>query len=83
MKQVSNAVVFNSACHKMSRQLEFSGNKKNKFLIYEPKHMLWALKRTISMRCNEMVLLSIQTNVKTDGKKISQFYNCWITENMW
>ena len=25
-------------------------NKKNNFLISQPKHMLWVLKRTVSMR---------------------------------
>ena len=33
-----------------SRTLVKSGNKKFNFLISQPKHMLWVLKRTVSMR---------------------------------
>ena len=33
-----------------SRPLVKSAYQKNNFLISQPKHMLWVLKRTVSMR---------------------------------
>ena len=35
--------------------------QKNNFLIFQPKHMLWVLKRTVSMR---RVFLGFQTYAK-------------------
>ena len=32
------------------RTLVKSAYQKNNFLIFQPKHMLWVLKRTVSMR---------------------------------
>ena len=35
---------------KYTRPLVKSAYQKNNFLISQPKHMLWVLKRTVSMR---------------------------------
>ena len=37
---------------------------ENNFLISQPKHMLWVLKRTVSMR---LFFLEPKTYAKTDG----------------
>ena len=37
-------------CYLSHRPLVKSAKQKNDFLISEPKHMLWVLKRTVSMR---------------------------------
>ena len=45
-KQADFCFSFNS----YTRPLVKSGKQKNNFLISQPKHMLWVLKRTVSMR---------------------------------
>ena len=40
--------------------------QKNNFLISQPKHMLWVLKRTVSMR---RFFWAPTTYVETDGKE--------------
>ena len=46
------------------RTLVKSAYKKINFLISQPKHMLWVLKRTVSMR---RFFEAPKTHVKTDG----------------
>ena len=50
------------------RTLIESVYQKNNFLISQLKHVLWELKRTVSM--SETVLLSTQNMLKLMGKKI-------------
>ena len=62
----------------LPRHLVKSAYQKTIFLISQPKHMLWVLKRTISYvvgtqknRLNETVLISTQKHMlKLMGKKI-------------
>ena len=52
-----------------NRPLVKSAYPKNNFLISQPKHMLWVLKRTVSMR---RFFWAPKTYLKTDG--YLQFY---------
>ena len=49
---------------RLSRTLVKSAYRKTNFLIFQPKHMLWVLKRTVSKR---RFFLAPKTYVKTDG----------------
>ena len=53
-----------------SRPSVKSAYQKSNFLISQPKHMLWVLKRTISMR---QFFLAPKTYVQTDG--LENIYN--------
>ena len=48
----------------ISRPLVKSAYQKINFLISQPKHMLWVLKRTVSMR---QFFWAPKTYVQTDG----------------
>ena len=52
------------------RPLNKSAYPKNYFLISQPKHMLWVLKRTFSMR---QFFWAPKTYVQTDG--LENIYN--------